>query len=129
MKSFSSNIVDSLFATSKADLTPAAYVKHRAHIAAPKPLSAREVEMESVLAAQREAEKAYQGNRTRVNNTGREIGFPWNLDVEDAVRALVEPGDRSTLVIIVSGTYPFFSSFSKIPPFFFDRKSIQKQKS
>jgi twinfilin-like protein len=102
MRSLSSNIADSLFATSKADLTPAAYAKHRAHIAAPKPLSPREVEMESVLAAQRDAEKAYSGSRTRANNTGRKIGFPWNPDVQDAVRALVEPGDRSTLVIIVS---------------------------
>ncbi|KAG5717977.1 Twinfilin [Termitomyces sp. T112] len=88
---------DSLFATSKADLTPEAYVAHRRHINAPKPLSAREQEIADVRAA--ESGGVYEGSRARVNHIGTGVGFQWSEDLQDAVRHLAQ-GEQSAIVII-----------------------------
>lgn len=102
MKSLgSNNFTDSLFATSKADLTPDAYASHRAHIAAPKPLSAREKEMADIKAAERADGGGYEGSRARQNHLGTGVGLNWSQDVEEAVKALGD-GDDSRLVVIVS---------------------------
>ncbi|KAJ6606467.1 hypothetical protein DFH09DRAFT_1017484 [Mycena vulgaris] len=102
LKSLGSTLFsDSIFATSKADLTPEAYAAHRRHITAPKPLSASEQEMVDVRAAERQAGglSAYQGSRARTSHIGKTIGLPWAADLEDTVKGLSE-GDDSVLVVI-----------------------------
>ncbi|KAJ7581397.1 hypothetical protein C8J56DRAFT_959922 [Mycena floridula] len=94
----STAFTDSIFATSKSDLSPEAYAAHLKHIAAPKPLSAREQELADVMAAEREAGASYQGSSVRVSLvTG--IGMKWDPQVETAVSELGE-GDESRLVLI-----------------------------
>ncbi|KAG6854596.1 hypothetical protein C0991_004198 [Blastosporella zonata] len=88
---------DSIFATSKADLTPEAYASHKRHSSAPKPLSAREQEMANVRAA--ESSGAYEGSRTRVNHIGTALGLHWSQDLEDAVSQLAQ-GEQAAIVII-----------------------------
>jgi hypothetical protein len=105
MKSLgSAHFTDSLFATSKADLTPEAYASHKKHVAAPKPLSAREQEMADIKAAERESGGGtYDGSRTRQNHLGTGVGLNWSPEVEDAVKELCT-GESSRLVVIVSDT-------------------------
>ncbi|KAF8130456.1 actin depolymerizing protein [Mycena galopus ATCC 62051] len=101
LKSLGSTLFsDSIFATSKEDLTPEAYAAHRRHVAAPKPLSASEKEIADARAAEREAGglSVYQGSRARTTHMGKTIGIPWAADLEDAVKGLSE-GDDSVLVV------------------------------
>jgi twinfilin-like protein len=93
---------DSIFATSKEDLTPQAYASHKRHRAAPQPLSAREQELADVRAAEREAGGgAYEGSSARKNHIGKAIGFSWSPELEEAMKELGE-GEGSRLVVIVS---------------------------
>jgi len=105
-KSLGSGVfTDSLFATSKADLTPEAYAKHKKHMAAPKPLSAQEQEMADIRAAEREAGgTGYEGSSARQNVPGTRVGFNWAPDVEEAVGEL-GAGEGSRLVVIVGASY------------------------
>lgn len=96
----SAPFTDSVFATSKADLTPDAYAKHRASLAAPKPMSAREKEMEEIRAAE-STSATYDGSRARTNHVTKEIGLGWPEDVENAVKELGY-GEESKVVVIVS---------------------------
>lgn len=91
---------DTVFATSKADLTPEAYASHKRHMAAPKPLSAREQEMADVRAAE-SGGAAYEGSRARATHVGTGVGLHWSQDAEDAIKQLGE-GEGSAIVIIVS---------------------------
>lgn len=100
MKSLgSASFTDSIFATSKADLTPEAYESHRKHVSAPKPLSAREQEMATIRAAEA-ASSSYEGNKARASPLSTGVGLTWTEDVENAVKQLGE-GEDSGLVIIV----------------------------
>jgi len=95
----STHFIDSLFATSKGDLTPDAYVAHKRHIAAPKPLSAREQDAANARAA--EAGAAYEGRHARASpalDTG--AGVKWGDGVEEAVKGLVA-GDEGRVVVLV----------------------------
>ncbi|KAJ7632156.1 hypothetical protein FB45DRAFT_911660 [Roridomyces roridus] len=100
---------DSIFATSKVDLTPEAYAAHRRHVNAPNPLSASEQEMADVRAAEREAGglSVYQGSRARTGHIG-----------QTAIKSLAE-GDDSVLVIatidMASETIVLHSSSPKQP--------------
>lgn len=97
----SSVFTDSLFATSKLDVTPEAYVKHKKHMTAPQPLSAREQEMADIRAAEREAGGAsYEGSSARRNHLGARVGLSWAPEVEEAVKELWM-GESSRLVVIV----------------------------
>ncbi|KAF8576390.1 actin depolymerizing protein [Ramaria rubella] len=89
MKSLgSASFSDSLFATSKADLTPDAYAAHLRHQAAPQPLSAREQAMADVLAAERKS-GSQAGPAARVNHLGGTgVQLAWGEDVVSAVGAL-----------------------------------------
>ncbi|KAJ7090306.1 hypothetical protein B0H15DRAFT_838062 [Mycena belliarum] len=101
LKSLGSTLFsDSIFATSKADLTPEAYAAHRKHITAPQPLSVSEREIVDVRAAERQAGglSVYQGSRARSSHIGQTIGMPWADDFRDAVKSLSEDGD-SVLVV------------------------------
>ncbi|GLB35071.1 putative actin depolymerizing protein [Lyophyllum shimeji] len=88
---------DSIFATSKEDLTPEAYASHKRHISAPQPLSAREREMADVRAA--ESGSTYEGSRARANHLGTGVGLHWSQDLEEAVRRLGH-GDGCEVVVI-----------------------------
>jgi twinfilin-like protein len=93
-----SHFADALFATSRADLTPDAYTAHRAHLAAPKPMSAREREAAAARDAERDA--GYGGSGQRANHLGTVIGMKWADDAREAVQALAG-GDDSRLVLLV----------------------------
>ncbi|KAL1744562.1 hypothetical protein HDZ31DRAFT_82612 [Schizophyllum fasciatum] len=99
----SATFSDNIYATAKEDLTPDAYAAHLRHLAAPKPLSAREKELEDVKAAEREGGiNQYEGARGRVTdlvNTG--VGFKWNDDAAEAVKALAEGDDCRAVVLTV----------------------------
>ncbi|KAF7295362.1 Protein tyrosine kinase [Mycena indigotica] len=102
LKSLGSSLfTDSIFATSKADLTPEAYTAHRRHVTAPKPLSASEQEMADVRAAERQAGglSAYQGSRARTSHIGQTVGMAWAEDLQETVKGLGE-GDDSVLVVL-----------------------------
>jgi len=96
------NFVDTIFATSKEDVTPAGYAAHKRHLAAPKPLSAREKEMADIKAAEREVGNApYNANAARQSPFGTTVGLKWSDDVEAAVRNLAE-ATEDHLVTMVS---------------------------
>jgi twinfilin-like protein len=91
---------DSLFATSKADVTPEAYEAHKRHQAAPKPLSAREQEMEDIKAAEREAGNSYEGSNARKNHIGQHLGLSWSPQAEDAVKGLGSRDDNQIVILV-----------------------------
>jgi len=81
--------VDTIFATSKADLTPEGYAAHKRHLAAPKPMNAREKEIADIKAAEREAGGTpHTVNAARTSPFGAGVGLKWSSEVEAAVRDL-----------------------------------------
>jgi twinfilin-like protein len=95
------NFVDTIFATSKEDVTPAGYAAHKRHLAAPKPLSAREKEMADIKAAEREAGNApYNANAARKSPFGTSVGLKWSDDVEAAVRDLGEATEDHLVTMV-----------------------------
>lgn len=85
------NFVDTIFATSKEDLTPAGYAAHKRHLAAPKPMSAKEKEMVDIKAAEREAGSVpYNANAAKQSPFGAGVGLKWSNEVEAAVRNLAD---------------------------------------
>ncbi|GAA5855302.1 hypothetical protein JCM9279_001940 [Rhodotorula babjevae] len=119
-------LVESVFATDKADLTHASYLSHVAHAAAAAPLTAREQEMRDVRAAEaaqsREAEAEGSEGRSMLfgvgegGQAGEEVEgegaegegkdeeklrgvLPWSDEAKEAVRALGgEGGAEGALV-------------------------------
>ncbi|KAI0320087.1 actin depolymerizing protein [Amylostereum chailletii] len=98
----SSNFVDTLFATSKDDLTPAAYAAHKRHLAAPQPMTAREKEIEDVKAAERQA----GGSASRNQNSpfSAAIGYKWTPEVESAIAGLADKSEDSVVVLAIDTT-------------------------
>ncbi|KZT68163.1 actin depolymerizing protein [Daedalea quercina L-15889] len=95
------HFTDSIFATSKDDLSADAYVKHKQHLAAPKPMSAREKEIEAVKAAERQAGGyGYEGSNARRSHVASGVGFKWAQDTDDAVKGLAS-GSVSLLVLSI----------------------------
>ena len=106
------HFTDNLFATSKEDVTSEAYAKHKKHLAAPKPMSAREKEMEQVKAAEREAGgRSYEGSRARTSHVGERLAMEWAPEAEEAIKEL-GLADDSRLVVFVS---PFRTSDRSFP--------------
>ncbi|OSX65124.1 hypothetical protein POSPLADRAFT_1178769 [Postia placenta MAD-698-R-SB12] len=96
----SAHFTDSIFATSKDDVTAESYARHKQHLAAPKPMSAREKEMAAVKAAERQAGGSqYEGSRARQNHVGQGVGLKWTEDVENAVQELGN-GEGSAIVVL-----------------------------
>ncbi|KAH8833968.1 hypothetical protein DL96DRAFT_1666909 [Flagelloscypha sp. PMI_526] len=91
---------DSIFATSKADITPDAYAAHRRHISAPKPMSSREQELADIREAEREAGSSYQGMRARASHVGTGVGLNWSEPVAAAIKALSDEANGTQLVVI-----------------------------
>ncbi|KAJ3905364.1 hypothetical protein F5879DRAFT_950964 [Lentinula edodes] len=106
---------DSLFATSKSDLTPEAYLAHLKHIAAPKPLSSREQEMEDIRLAERSNAPSYEGSRARTSIVGTGVGLNWTADVESAVKEMGN-SDESGLVVITIDTASETLVLSSVAP-------------
>jgi twinfilin len=103
----SQHFTDSLFATSKSDLTPSAYRTHLAHLNAPKPLSAREREMADVLAAERVAGRGSGPAVDHVGaaSTGSGVGLGWGEGVREALLELpTREENKGWLVLLVSKT-------------------------
>lgn len=91
---------DSLFATTKADLTPDSYAAHLRHSAAASPLSAREAEMERLRAEERAAgEGSYQGTSARASHVGQTVGLAWADELKQAAQELVN-ADSSKLLLV-----------------------------
>ncbi|KAG5646698.1 hypothetical protein DXG03_002688 [Asterophora parasitica] len=102
-KAFGSTLFsDAIFATSKADLTPDAYASHKRHIAAPKPLSAREQELADVRAA--ESGNGYEGSRARASHLRTGVGYSWAQDLRDALVQLGQAEGGALLVLGVDST-------------------------
>lgn len=102
LKSLGSTLfADSIFATSKTDITGDSYAAHLRHMAAPKPLSSREQELADLRAAENTT-ASYEGSKGRANHIGTVVGLKWSSDVEDAIVELGR-GDSSAVVLIVSG--------------------------
>ena len=100
-KSLGSTVfTDSLFATSKADLTPEAYEAYKRQQAAPKPLSAREQELADIKAAEREAGNSYEGSSARKNHIGQRVGLSWSSEAEDAVKGLGSRDDNRIVILV-----------------------------
>lgn len=97
----SAHFTDNIFATSKDDIGAGAYAKHKRHIAAPPPMSAREKEMEAVKAAEREAGgRIYEGSRARQSHVGQGVGLNWTDEAANAIKELGAAED-SRLVVLV----------------------------
>jgi twinfilin len=95
---------DTIFASSRADLTPEAYAAHRRHLTAPKPLSAREQEIANVRAA--ESSGSYNGSRTRANHVGTGVDLQWTQEVAEAVKHLTA-SNKCAIVVVVCSAYIF----------------------
>ncbi|KAH9063356.1 actin depolymerizing protein [Lactarius vividus] len=94
--------VDTIFATSKADLTPEGYAAHKRHLAAPKPMNAREKEMADIKAAEREAGGTpHNVNAARTSPFGASVGLKWSSDVEAAVRDLADATEDHVVIITI----------------------------
>jgi len=91
-------IIDSIHATSKADLTPEAYEAHKRHQNAPSPLSAREQEMADLRAAEAET-NVYSGSQSRQSPVGTGVGLKWTDEVEATIRELGDT-EGSRIVIL-----------------------------
>ncbi|KAF9068699.1 hypothetical protein BDP27DRAFT_1421687 [Rhodocollybia butyracea] len=112
LKSLGSTVfTDSLFATSKSDLTHEAYLSHLKHMAAPKPLSAREQEMADIRAAERST-PTYEGSRARTSIVGTGVGLDWTPEVESAVEDLGKGEEDAIVVITVDSETLTLSSTS-----------------
>lgn len=101
----STHFTDSLFATTKSDLTPQSYAAHKAHTSAPQPLSAREQELADMRAAEKTSGVAYEGMQARRSHTAAGAGFGWTPDAEQAIKDL-GAGSSSALVVLVSIELP-----------------------
>ncbi|KAG8821937.1 Twinfilin-1 [Serendipita sp. 401] len=98
-----SRFKDSIFATSKDDLTPDSYAAHLQHMAAPKPRSAREAEMENIRMAEREAgTNTYEGMRVKRSHVAGAMGLKWAQDAEDAVKSLKDADSSESSFVLLS---------------------------
>jgi twinfilin-like protein len=97
----SASFTDSIFATSKADLTPEAYVRHKVSLAAPKPLSPREQELADLAAAEKKsAGSTYQGSAALLNHHRTAVGMKWSEELEDALKELGSDNSSRLLVVV-----------------------------
>ena len=97
------SFVDTIFATSKADLTPQGYAAHKRHLAAPKPMNAREKEMANIKAAEREAGGTpHNLNAARTSPFGASVGLKWTSDAEAAIRDLADATEDHVVTIVSS---------------------------
>ena len=96
----STHFTDSLFATSKSDLTAEAYAAHKAHIAAPKPLSERE--KEQAEASRQAGGATYEGSGVRHSHVNQGVGMKWSEEAIAAVTELGKASNANELLVLVS---------------------------
>lgn len=96
---------DTIFASSRADLTPEAYIAHKRHLTAPKPLSVREKDIADI----RSAEYCYNGSRTRASHVGTGVELQWTQEVEEAIKHLAV-GEKCAVAVVVRGTHAAYHS-------------------
>ncbi|KAK2467012.1 hypothetical protein APHAL10511_001270 [Amanita phalloides] len=94
----SATFVDSIFATSRSDLTVEAFAAHKRHSAAPKPLSSHEQELANIRAAE-SSSLTYQGTRGRTSHVDGAAGYRWSEDAEAALASLSR-GEGCAIVIL-----------------------------
>ncbi|PFH50691.1 hypothetical protein AMATHDRAFT_75483 [Amanita thiersii Skay4041] len=94
---------DTMFATSKDDLTPESYAAHKRHNEAPKPLSSREQELADIRAAENSS-LSYQGSRARTSHFETGVGFQWSEEAENAIVILSRRDDCTLAVFQVEPT-------------------------
>ena len=110
----STHFTDSIFATSKNDVTGDAYARHLRSLAAPKPMSQREKDLAEMAEAERQAADAYQGSSARKNHlSGAVVGFTWSPDVEEALKQLAVE-ESSKLLVVVSAMLCTVNHFTKL---------------
>lgn len=101
------SFTDSMFATTKDELSAEAYEKHRRNLNAPQLIlmSEREKELAAVKASELEVGGAiYEGSSGRRNHVGMPVGNgkqKWSEEVVDALKKL-GAGDASQLLLLVS---------------------------
>ena len=101
----STHFTDSIFATSKREVTGEAYARHLRNLAAPKPMSQREKELAEMAEAEKRTADAYQGSNARKNPlSGAVVGFAWSSDVEEAFKQLAL--EESSKLLVVVSTVP-----------------------
>ncbi|QRW27468.1 cofilin/tropomyosin-type actin-binding protein [Rhizoctonia solani] len=93
---------DNIFATSKVHIHQYLKWAHQRHLAAPKPLTARERELEEIRAAERASSAAYEGAGVRQSIVGSRAGMKWSDELGDALRDL-QPG--RLVVIVIDRSY------------------------
>ncbi|KAI6009399.1 hypothetical protein F5J12DRAFT_37253 [Pisolithus orientalis] len=115
-KSLGSTVfTDSLFATSKADVTPEGYAAHKRHQAAPQPLSAREQEMADIKAAERQAAgNVYEGSRARQNHLGdgKVVVLQIELSTETLILHSSSEAQVNTLSSLIPASEPSFTLYA-----------------
>lgn len=98
----STHFTDSIFATSKDDVTGTAYARHLRHLAAPKPMSQREKDLAEMAEAEKRAIDDYQGSNARLSHlSGAVVGFTWSSEVEEAFKQLASEDSSKLLVVNV----------------------------
>jgi len=96
----STHFTDSIFATTKDDITPEAYAKHRLHLAAPQPMSAREKELADLAEAEKQSGVVYQGRAAKVDLHRSPVGLKWSSEVTDALKELSIDGSSRLFVVV-----------------------------
>lgn len=96
------HFTDSIFATSKNDVTREGYAQHLRSLAAPKPLSKREQELAEMDEAEKHAVSYYQGGHAMKSHmSGAAVGFSWSQEVEEAFKQLAVEDSSKLLVVTV----------------------------
>ncbi|KAG8899179.1 Twinfilin-1 [Tulasnella sp. 403] len=93
---------DTIFATSKSDVTPDAYAAHLRHLAAPKPMSAREAELAEIRQAELKSVEMFEGSRARKSHVDSQFGLKWTQEVQDVVDNLTSEGSPNLIIIGVN---------------------------
>lgn len=96
---------DNIFATSKNDVTGAAYDRHLRLLLAPKPMSQREEEIAKLDKAMTMAADDYKDARTSLLS-GAVVGYPWSDEVKEAFKRLAK--EESSKLLVVASTVATF---------------------
>lgn len=118
----SATFVDSIFATSKDDLTPEAYAAHKRHIAAPQPLSSREQELADIRAAENNT-LSHKGTTARTSHVNDSMGFPWSDEAETAIVNFSRADGCAVVILVSKGPVYIVASCTKA-----NSKSTRKRK-
>lgn len=95
------HFTDSIFATSKNDVTGDAYARHLRSLAAPKPMSNREKVLAEMAEAEKKAADDYQSSSAMKNHmSGAAVGFTWSPEVEEAFKQLAVETSSKLLVVV-----------------------------